>query len=309
MQTKSGVKLGIAVPQGFADGQVDMPLVRRFVARAEALGYDDLWVAEQITGTIASLEPVGLLSYVAALTERVRIGASVFVSTLRNPVQFAKAIGTLDHLSQGRLTVGLGLGTNTRMYPAYGLAEERRVARFTEGIRIMKALWTQDAADFEGSWATLSGVKMEPKPVQKPHPPLWFGARAPDALRRTARLADGWMGAGSSTNEAFIRERNELMGMLEEEGRDPATFGVTKRVYLAIDTDEARGWAGLRSWIGGFYGNPDLAEQWSIVGPADHIAEKLSELVDAGANHLLLNPVHNYMDYLEVIAEEIAPKL
>ena len=102
MQTKSGVKLGIAVPQGFADGAVDMALVRRFVARAEALGYDDLWVAEQITGTIASLEPTGLLAYVAALTERVRIGASVFVSTLRNPVQFAKSLSTLDHLSEGR---------------------------------------------------------------------------------------------------------------------------------------------------------------------------------------------------------------
>ena len=141
MQTKSGVKLGIAVPQGFADGAVDMGLVRRFVARAEALGYDDLWVAEQITGTIASLEPTGLLAYVAALTERVRIGASVFVSTLRNPVQFAKSLSTLDHLSEGRLTVGLGLGTNTRMFPAYGLPEERRVARYVEGIRIMKALW------------------------------------------------------------------------------------------------------------------------------------------------------------------------
>ena len=117
------------------------------------------------------------------------------------------------------------------------------------------------------------------------------------------------MGAGSSTNDAFIRERGELMGMLEEEGRDPATFGITKRVYLAIDADEARGWAGLRAWIGGFYGNPALAEQWSIVGSAEYIAEKLAELVDAGANHLLLNPVHNSMEHLEVIAEEVAPRI
>ena len=117
------------------------------------------------------------------------------------------------------------------------------------------------------------------------------------------------MGAGSSTNEAFIRERGELMQMLEEEGRDPATFGVTKRVYLAIDSDEARAWAGLREWIGGFYGNPDLAEQWSIVGSAEYVAERLSELVDAGAGHLMLNPVHNYMEHLEVIAEEVAPRI
>ena len=309
METKSGVRIGIAVPQGFADGAVDMGLVRRFVARAEALGYDDLWVAEQITGAIASLEPVGLLAYVAALTERVRIGASVFVSTLRNPVQFAKSLSAVDHLSEGRLTVGLGLGTNTRMYPAYGLPEERRVARFLEGVRIMKALWTETSVDFDGDFATLSGVKMEPKPVQKPHPPLWFGARAPDALRRTARYADGWMGAGSSTNEAFIQEHAQLMQMLKDEGRDPATFGVTKRVYLAIDSDEERAWAGLRAWIGGFYGNPGLAEQWSIVGSAEVVAERLSELVEAGAGHLLLNPVHNYMEHLEVIAEEVAPRI
>lgn len=309
MDTRSGVRLGIAVPQGFADGRVDVELVRSFVARAEQLGYDDLWVAEQITGVIASLEPSELLAYVAALTERVRIGASVFVSTLRNPVQFAKSIGTLDHLSRGRLTVGLGLGTNTRMYPAYGLPEERRVARFAEGVRIMKALWQEEVVNFEGDFATLSGVRMEPKPVQKPHPPLWFGARAPDALRRTARLADGWMGAGSSTTDAFIQELGQLRSILEEEGRDPATFGVTKRVYLAIDSDESRAWAGLRAWIGGFYGNPDLAEEWSIVGSAEHVAERLSELVEAGAGHLLLNPVHNYLEHLEVIAQEIAPRI
>ena len=206
MQTKSGVKLGIAVPQGFADGAVDMALVRRFVARAEALGYDDLWVAEQITGTIASLEPTGLLAYVSALTERVRIGASVFVSTLRNPVQFAKSLSTLDHLSEGRLTVGLGLGTNTRMFPAYGLPEERRVARFVEGIRIMKALWQEESVDFEGSTSRRS-----PASRWSPSPCRSRTRRCGSAPAPPTRCAapPGWPTAGWAPAPAPTRPSSE----------------------------------------------------------------------------------------------------
>jgi len=307
MKTKSGVKLGIALPQGFPDSVVDVNLVRDFVARAEALGFDDLWVAEQITGKLASLEPTSLLSYVAAISRNIRIGTSVIVSNLRNPVQLAKNLSTLDHLSSGRLTVGLGLGTNTNAYSVYGLESEHRVSRFMEGVGIMKALWTQPSVDFNGAYAQLSGVSMEPKPVQKPHPPFWFGARVTDSLRRAVIHGDGWMGAGSGTNENFLNEYAELQTILAAEDRDPATFSVSKRVYLAIDKDEAHAMTKLREWIGAFYGNPDLAERWCIVGSAPVVAEKLNELVEAGASHLMLNPVYDYIEHLDAIAEEIAP--
>ena len=309
MQTKSGVKIGIAIPQGFPDGVVDMRLVRDLVARAETLEFNDLWVAEQITGKLASLEPTGLLSYVAAITDTIRIGTAVVVSNLRGPVQLAKSLSTLDHLSGGRLAIGLGLGPNTNPYPFYGLDPEHRVSRFIEGVQIMKALWTHPTVDYDGVYAQLAGVSMEPKPLQKPHPPLWFGARVPDALRRAVIHGDGWMGAGSGTNEDFFKEHTELQRILAEEGRDPATFSVSKRVYLAIDKDEARAMTKLREWIGAFYGNPDLADRWCIVGSAAVVAEKLSELVEAGAKHLMLNPVYDSMDHLEAIAEEIAPKV
>lgn len=193
--------------------------------------------------------------------------------------------------------------------PTYGLAPERRVTRFLEGVRVMKALWTQESVDFDGAYAQLAGVSMEPKPVQKPHPPLWFGARVPDALRRAVVHADGWMGAGSGTNEDFAKEHAELQRILAEESRDLASFSVSKRVYLAVDRDEARALTRLREWIGAFYGNPDLADRWCLVGSAEVIAEQLSELVETGANHLILNPVYDYMEHLEVIAEEIAPKV
>lgn len=307
MRTKSGVRLGVAIPQGFPDGNVDVNLVRDFVTRAEGMGYDDLWVAEQITGKLASLEPTTLLSYVSAITSTIRIGTAVIVSNLRNPVQLAKNLSTLDHLSGGRLTIGLGLGTNTNPYPIYGLDTEHRVSRFMEGVGIMKALWTQSSADFSGTYAQLKGVSMEPKPVQKPHPPLWFGARVGDSLRRAVAHGDGWMGAGSGTNEDFLKEHTELQSILATSGRDPATFSVSKRVYIAIDKDEARAMTKSREWIGAFYGNPDLADKWCIVGSASVVAEKLNELVEAGAGHLMLNPVYDYMEHLDAIAEEVAP--
>ena len=186
---------------------------------------------------------------------------------------------------------------------------EHRVSRFIEGVRIMKVLWTQSSVDFDGAYAQLAGIAMEPKPLQQPHPLLWFGARVPDALRRAVTYGDGWMGAGSGTNEDFLKEHAELQRILADEGRDPGSFSVSKRVYIAIDNDEARAWMKLREWIGAFYGNPDLADRWCILGSADKVAEQLSELVTAGAKHLMLNPVYDYMEHMEAIAEEVAPKL
>ena len=307
MRTKSGVKLGIALPQGFPDGNIDIDLIRRFAARAEALEYSDLWVSDQVIGKLPILEVTTQLAYVAALTSKIRIGTSVIVSNLRQSVQLAKSLSSLDNLSGGRLTVGLGLGTNTKMYPAFGLDPEHRVSRFIEGVGVMKALWTQSSVDFKGTFIQLEGIRMEPKPVQKPHPPLWFGARVPDSMRRAVKHGDGWMGAGSGTNEDYLKEIGELQRILAAEGRDPATFAVSKRIYFAIDSDEARAMARLHTWIGSYYGNPDLADRWCIVGTASVIAEKLAELVGAGATHLMLNPVFDEMEHLEIVAKEIAP--
>jgi probable F420-dependent oxidoreductase len=253
------------------------------------------------------LETTTQLAYVAALTNNIRIGTSVIVSNLRQPLQLAKSLSSLDNLSGGRLTVGLGLGTTTKAYSAFGLDPEHRVSRFIEGIGVMKALWTQSSVDFNGKFTQLESISMEPKPVQKPYPPLWFGARVPDAMRRAVKYGDGWMGAGSGTNEDYLKEIAALKDILEAEGRDPATFPMSKRVYFAIDSDEERGMERMRTWIGSYYGNPDLANKWAIVGSASVIAEKLAELVGSGATHLMLNPVIDEMKNLEIIAKEIAP--
>ena len=310
MQTSSGIKLGVALPQGFADGAVDLPLIRDYALRAEALGFDDLWTIEQITGHFAVLEPLALLSYLAAITSRIRLGTAVLVTNLRNPLQLAKEISSIDHLSGGRITVGVGLGTTTRTYPAFGMPEERRVARFNEGIRVLKALWTQPGATIDGDFWKLQGVAMEPKPLQKPHPPLWYGAHSEAAMQRAARHGDGWMGAGSTNIDDFFVEIRRMREILAEQGRDTADFPLSKRIYLAVNEDEAKAREQVQTWLGGFYGRPEAqAGAWAVFGSPSHCVDTLSRMREAGLTHFMLHPAPTDLDHLETIASKLAPHL
>ena len=303
------ISWGISIPQVFFDGPIDMPLIERWSKRAEALGFESLWTQEAITGAVPILEPVTLLSYLAAITENVRLGTSVIVAPLRNPIQLAKSLSSLDHLSKGRLIAGLGLGGNTDSLAPFGISAEKRVRRFTEIIGVMKALWTQPEAHFQGEFWQLDGLKMEPKPVQKPHPPIWFGARHQDALKRAVRHANGWMGAGSSDTESFVTGVGQVRMFLEESGRDPESFAISKRVYVAVDNDEKRAEGRLREWFGKRYGNADMASQVSIWGSAAKVTDELAKITEAGAEMVMLNPAFDDMEHLEILAQEVIPNI
>ena len=305
----TGVRLGVAIPQTILSGAFDARAVVRFLARAEAMGFESAWVVEQILGSIRSLEPVTLLTYAAACTERLRLGSAVLLTALRSPVHLAKTLTTLDQLSGGRIDVGVGLGGNPRIYPAFGLAPARRAARFAEGLRLMKRLWTEERVTFDGEFFKVHNASMEPKPLQKPHPPLWFGGHHPNALRRAVELGDAFIGAGSVSTKVFLDEVKLLRAMLTESGRDPARFPLGKRVYIAVDRDRARAGRRLAEWFGAFYGRPELATEVSVWGEPQECVERLSEIVGAGVGFLMLNPVFDELEQLELFASALAPKL
>ncbi len=305
---------GIEIPQVFVDTPVDMQHIRNFLAKAETLGYDSLWVQEKIVGDFSMLEPVSLLCYAAALTSRLRLGTSVLLTVLRNPVQLAKSLSTLDQMCKGRLTVGVGIGGGIgRHVPVqesiFGFSNERRVRRFMEGLQVMKALWTEEAANVRGTFWQFTSVAMEPKPFQKPHLPIWFGGHREPALRRAVKHGDGWMGAGSSSTADFVKEITIIRRLLDEAQRDPATFPISKRIYLAVDSNRDRAERRLREWFAVRYKNADLATRVSIWGSHAECIDKLGEVVQAGAQHLLLNPVFDEMEHLELLAKEIMPHI
>ncbi len=311
MMVTNHTPCGIEIPQNFFDGPVDMEHIRRFVTRAEGLGYDGLWLQERILSDFGVLEPVTLLSYVAAMTEKLTLGVSVILLTLRNPFQLAKSVATLDCMSHGRATIGIGLGGGHlgSHEEILGYSREKRVRRFTEALEVMKLLWTEPKASFQGNFWRFQNISMEPKPIQKPHPPLWFGGHHENALKRAVRHGDGWMGSGSSPRTAFMSEAAVIRRLLDEAKRDPATFGVSKRVYLAVDENKPRAERRIREWFGRRYKNSDLGPSACVWGGVDECAEKIRGFIHAGARHIVFNPMFDEQEHLDICAREIMPKL
>ena len=246
----------------------------------------------------------------AALTQTIKLGTSVLVASTRNPIMLAKELTTLDHLSNGRLIVGIGLGGRVEQYHLFGAPSEHRVRFFMESIRVLKSLWEQPEAHFHGSYWGLDGEQMNPKPVQTPHPPIWIGGIHPNVLRRSAKYGDGWMGNGNSSTSQFRSQAEILTHALEEEGRDLQNFQISKRVYIGVDNDEIKAKRRMADYFSNHYGvNPDRAGEVSITGNAEQCVDLLSDVVHAGAQMLMLNPAYDYLEQMEILAEEVIPKL
>ena len=302
------MRFGICIPQFVEDGTFEPAALQGYLARAEELGFESAWTVEQVLGTIPSLEPLQTLAYAAAATTTIRLGCAVLITTLHSPVHLAKTISTLDQLSRGRVEVGVGTG-GRRTFPAFGVDPATFVARFTEGIELMKALWTQPEVKFDGRFWQLDGAAMEPKPVQKPHPPVWFGGSAPAALRRAVRHGDGFFGAGSQTTEQFAAQVPIVREALEEQGR--SDFPIAKRVYLAVDDDPGRARSRLSDALQRMYnvfGAGDLTPV-TVFGPPDACIEGLNAVAAAGAEMILLNPLFDEADQMERLAAEVMPHI
>ena len=300
MALKDTIPLGVALPHRSPD-PIDVEAVRQVAQRAEALGFRDLWVTENTVDHVFCFDPVVVLTYAAAVTTTIRLGCSVVVLPVHNPIHVAHQWASLDYVSNGRAVLGVGLGRDHH-YEQFQVPREARVRRFREEVELIKALWTEHRVSYRGRIYELADGTMAPKPVQKPRPPIWMGVGHPDALRRTASIADGWMGSGGSSNAAFMRSAPQLREALEKAGRDPATFPISKRVFLSVHERPEAARAELHRWFTEVYRNPEATDASGIHGTPEHVQERLEELIAAGANHLLLNPTARYTEHLEALA-------
>jgi probable F420-dependent oxidoreductase len=302
------VQFAIAIPQFFGDGEFHPGAFREYFARAEELGYHSAWAQEAPLGTAAQLSAMEVMTFAAACTTRLRLGTTVFVSTLHQPVHFAKALASLDQLSGGRLDVGVGTGGPHRPFAAFGMTKDRYVARFTEGIAVTKALWTEPSVTFEGEFWQLKDAAMEPKPRQKPHPPLWFGGSGEPALRRAVRLGDGFFGAGSSPTNAFRQQVMVVKDEAARQGKDG--FLIAKRVYIAIDDNAARARMRVNDGLARVYGRRVPAiEAAAIAGTPRDCAAAVREVINAGAGLVLFTPLDDLAGHAERVAAEVIPAL
>jgi len=304
------MKFAIAIPQFCADGEFDPEPFRAYFARAEELGFDSAWTQESMLGAAPQLSPIEVMTYAAACTERMRLGCVVFVSTLHSPVHLAKSVSTLDQLSRGRIEVGVGTGGPGRPFAAFGVDPHRYVARFTEGIKVMKALWTEPRVTFHGEFWHLENAPMEPKPFQKPYPRLWFGGASEPALRRAVRMGDGFFGAGSSHTERFAEQVQIVRAALAEAGRPAEDFPIAKRVYIAIDDDGDRARTRMNAALEGIYGQRVPAiEAAAITGTAADCIREANKVAAAGAELILFTALFDQREQMEQLASAVLPKI
>jgi probable F420-dependent oxidoreductase len=304
------MRFGISIPQFYGDGEFDPDAYRSYFARVEELGFESAWAQEGVFGASPQLAPLEAMTYAVACTRRMRLGCVVFVSTLHSPVHLAKSLSTLDQLSRGRLEVGIGTGGKGRPFAAFGISEERYVARFTEGLAVMKALWTQPRVTFDGEFWQLKDAAMEPKPFQKPYPPVWFGANGEAALRRVVRLGDGFFGAGSAPTASFADQVRIVRDALAQAGRSAAGFPIAKRVYIGVEDDPARARERVNGAMERIYGRRVPAiEAAAIAGTPQECAREVRAVAEAGAELILFTTVYEPAEQAERLAAEVIPRV
>jgi alkanesulfonate monooxygenase SsuD/methylene tetrahydromethanopterin reductase-like flavin-dependent oxidoreductase (luciferase family) len=307
------VRFSISIPQRDADGFDDAG-VKSYLARAEELGFEGGWTLEQTVGPAPLIAPMELLAYAAACTTRLRLGVAVMISSLHDPLQLAATATAVDRLSHGRLDFGVAPGGGFRQFSAFGVEKETFISSFIEGLELMKAAWSDEPRiTFHGRFRDVEDLPIVPKPVQRPHPPIWFGANAPKALARAVRLGDGFLGAGSSTTAHFAEAVKIVRTELEKQGKDPASFPIAKRIYLMVDDDSARARQRVVDGLHRIYGQVPGIEAVAVSGTPDDVVREVREVIDAGAEMVLLNPVGENVtedrEQMERLAAEVIPQL
>jgi len=316
---------GVFVPQGWRMDLVGVPVDEQWPAildvasRTEALGYDSLWVYDHFHTVPdptqeSTFEAWTLMASLAVATERVRLGQMCTCNSYRPPSYLAKVASTIDVISGGRLEFAIGAGWYEEEYLAYGYPFPKgstRIRQLDEAVRIVKAMWSQDEATFEGKHYRIDGAINHPRPLQQPHPPIWIAGGGEEmTLRVVAEHADFSNYAGNL--ETFRRKGEILDRHCAEIGRDPAEIGRTVHTILVVASDEASLQAKLERAAA--QGNRPveayLKSPIVLAGTAAQVTERLAEFQAEGCVHLIAYlPDTLWGDGLEVFAEEVVPHL
>lgn len=306
-EPKPMVAFGIALPQEAPDGAEPAARVARFARAAERAGFDGLWTLDRVQGHQSVMEPLALLAAAAMVTRRIRLGVAVVILPLRSPVELARTAATIDRLSAGRLDLGVGVGADRERVRGVGLDPARRGERMDDAVAVLRGLWAGERFDHEGATLAVRGWMIRPLPVQRPGPPLWFGGHSAAAIRRAVAWGEGWLGAGSVSTEVFGREMVVLREELARAGRDEATFGIGKRLYLALEDRRGRRAQALRDGLAEHYGKPDMADRVSAIGPASAVVDEIVRIIRLGAQTVILHPVSDQERQLRQLADEVIP--
>ncbi|MEM1946307.1 MAG: TIGR03619 family F420-dependent LLM class oxidoreductase [Candidatus Caldarchaeum sp.] len=301
-------------------GYMSVEELTDYCREVERLGYTSIWHAEHFVMAPPLLstswyEPLVTMAAVAAAVRKAKIGTAIVILPLRNPGVLAKEAATLDVLSNGRFMLGVAIGWLDKEFELVGVSLKERGKRFEEAIKVMKLLWTEESASWDGRFWRFKDVRLEPKPIQKPHPPIIIGAagrslnnpqRFERLLKRAAELGDGWYAATYMPVE-YIRKSVEILRThLKALKKDESSFPMIshKYVYL-LDGREHKAAQEVSQVLAMPF--DETKKQYFVCDKAE-LAKRIDEHISAGLTHFNLIPVTRDLDVLEYVANEIAPK-
>jgi probable F420-dependent oxidoreductase len=283
------------------------------VRQVEGLGLDSVWTGDHVSFHGPIYESLTLLASYASITARVKLGTGVFLLALRHPTIAAKVTSTLDALSGGRLIFGVGVGgENPKEFEASGVSPRERGARVDEAIDVVRALWRDGAASFRGTFTQFEGVSIDPKPVQRPGPPIWLGGRSDAALARAGRKGDGWM-SYVVTPERYRASLAKIRAAAAAAGRAVDGFATAHLTFVTVGRDYEAAKATWSRVLSARYQQDfaPLADRYGVIGTPAQVVEQLERFVAAGCRYFVLNAICDAADepgQLEVLAADVLPR-
>ena len=281
--------------------------VVNFAKKCEAMGCHSMWTIDRIA--YDNLEPLTVLAAAAGATQKIRLGTSVLLGNLRHASHVAKIVSTLDFISNGRVTLGLGFGSRENDYRAVEIPFEHRGSRAVEQVQLMKRLWTEDNVTFKGKFYNLENLSVGPKPIQKPHPPIWTGGSAEVALKRAGSWADGFI-CGSSAIPEFPSTWEKIASYAKAAGRDPNKITKAGLTFMAIDEDQSKAVKTVEDYVMRYYGRlrADVANT-SLVGAPAAIADRIGAFLSRGLDTLIIGVADPDPRQLDLFGENVLPKI
>jgi probable F420-dependent oxidoreductase len=283
------------------------------VRAVERLGYDSVWTGDHVSFHNPMHDSLALLASYASITTRVKLGTAVYLLALRPAAIAAKAAASVDVLSNGRLIFGVGVGgENPKEFELCGVPHRERGARVTEGIDVVRTLWRDTPASFDGRFTRFSGVSIDPKPAQKPMPPIWVGGRSDAALARAGRQADGWVSYVVQP-ERYAQSLDKIRAAAAEAKRSLDGFAAAHLAFITVGRDYESAKAAWVKALSIRYAQDfgPLAGKYGIIGTPAQCAETLEKFRAAGCNYFVMNPIGEPQDereQLERIAADILPR-
>ena len=284
------------------------------VRRVETLGFESVWAGDHISFHSPIHESLTLLATYVPITSRIRLGTAVYLLALRSAAIAAKATATLDVLSGGRLIFGVGVGgENPKEFELCGVPHRERGARVTEAIDVVRTLWRDTPASFKGRFSSFDGVSIDPKPVQKPGPPIWIGGRSEAALTRAGRQGEGWISYVVQP-ERYAQSVDKIRAAAAAAGRSLAGFEYGHLAFVTLGRD----WESAKSvWVAHLsrrYAQDfePLARKYGIIGTPEQCAEQIARFAAAGCTYMVLNVIGEPKDereQFERLAADVIPRL